>query len=59
MIYQNINKVLDFPGLILIYMVSKSRLNRKMGHITIVNKDLNKAIVLGKKVKKLVKVTAK
>ena len=30
-----------------------------MGHITIVNKDLNKAIVLGKKVKKLVKVTAK
>ena len=60
MIYQNINEVLDFPGLTPhIYGKNKSRLNRKMGHITIVNKDLNKAIVLGKKVKKLVKVTAK
>ena len=59
-IYQNINEVLDFPGLTPhIYGKNKSRLNRKMGHITIVNKDLNKAIVLGKKVKKLVKVTAK
>ena len=59
-IYKNINEVLDFPGLTPhIYGKNKSRLNRKMGHITIVNKDLNKAIVLGKKVKKLVKVTAK
>ena len=30
-----------------------------MGHITIVNKDINKAIMLGKKVKDLVKVIAK
>ena len=59
-IYQNINDIFDIPGVFVhIYGKKKSRLNRKMGHITIVNKDLNKAIVLGKKVKKLVKVTAK
>ena len=49
-IYQNINKVLNYPGLSAhIYGKKKSRLNRKMGHITIVNKDINKAIMLGKK----------
>ena len=59
-IYQNINKVLNYPGLSAhIYGKKKSRLNRKMGHITIVNKDINKAIMLGKKVKDLVKVIAK
>ena len=59
-IYQNINKVLNYPGLSAhIYGKKKSRLNRKMGHITIVNKDINKAIILGKKVKRLVKVIAK
>ena len=59
-IYQNINKVLNYPGLSAhIYGKKKSRLNRKMGHITIVNKDINKAIILGKKVKDLVKVIAK
>ena len=57
-IYQNINKVLNFPGLFIYMERKKSRLNRKMGHITIVNKDLNK-VMLGKKVKDLVKVTAK
>lgn len=59
-IYQNIDKVLNYPGLSAhIYGKKKSRLNRKMGHITIVNKDINKAIILGKKVKDLVKVIAK
>ena len=39
-IYQNINDIFDIPGVFVhIYGKKKSRLNRKMGHITIVNKD--------------------
>ena len=29
-----------------------------MGHVTIVNKDINEAKIIGKEVKKLIKVTA-
>ena len=56
-IYQNINDIFDIPGVFVhIYGKKKSRLNRKMGHITIVNKDIDKAIELGKKIKKKIKV---
>ena len=58
-IYKNINHIFDFPGVnIHIYGKKKSRLNRKMGHITIVNKEISKAIEIGKKIKKKVKVTS-
>ena len=58
-IYQNINKVFNISGVSThIYGKKKSRLNRKMGHITIVNKEIAKAIEIGKKIKELVKVTA-
>ena len=56
-IYQNINDIFDIPGVFIhIYGKKKSRLNRKMGHITIVNKDIDKAIEIGKKIKKKIKV---
>ena len=58
-IYKNINYIFDLPGVnIHIYGKEKSRLNRKMGHITIVNKEISKAIEIGKKIKKKVKVTS-
>lgn len=58
-VYQNIEKILAIPGVSAhFYGKKKSRLNRKMGHITIVHNDINEAIKIGKKVKKLIKVTA-
>ena len=45
--------IFDIPGVFVhIYGKKKSRLNRKMGHITIVNEDIDKAIEIGKKIKK-------
>ena len=57
--YENIEKILEIPGVsVHFYGKKKSRLNRKMGHVTIVHKDINKAKKIGKKVKKLIKVTS-
>lgn len=59
-IYENIDEVMKFPGVTPhIYGKRKSRLNRKMGHITIVNKNINDAIEMSKKVRKIIKVTSK
>ena len=56
-IYKNINDIFDIPGVFIhIYGKKKSRINRKMGHITIVNRDIEKAIEIGKKIKKEIKV---
>ena len=58
-VYKNINDIFDIPGVYIhIYGKKKSRLNRKMGHITIVNKDINKAIEIGKSIKNKIKVTS-
>ena len=58
-VYENIEKILEIPGLSAhFYGKKKSRLNRKMGHVTVVQKDINEAKKIGKKVKKLIKVTA-
>ena len=58
-LYKNINHIFDFPGVnIHIYGKKKSRLNRKMGHITIINKEISKAIEIAKKIKEKVKVTS-
>ncbi len=57
--YKNINDIFGIPGVYIhIYGKKKSRLNRKMGHITIVNKDINKAIEIGKSIKNKIKVTS-
>ena len=58
-VYQNINKLFEMDGVYThIYGKKKSRLNRKMGHITVANKDISEAIHIGKKIKQIVKVTA-
>ena len=57
--YNNIEKVFNNPGVSThLYGKKKSRLNRKMGHITIVNNEIEEAIKIGKKIKNLIKVTA-
>ncbi len=58
-VYKNIEKIFNISGVSThIYGKRKSRLNRKMGHITIVNSEIEKAIKLGKEIKEIVKVTA-
>ena len=58
-VYKNINDIFDIPGVFIhIYGKKKSRLNRKMGHITIVNEDISKAIEIGKSIKNKIKVTS-
>ena len=57
--YKNIDEIFDIPGVFIhLYGKKKSRLNRKMGHITIVNKDIKEAIEIGKSIKDKIKVTA-
>ena len=49
-VYENIEKILEIPGLSAhFYGKKKSRLNRKMGHVTIVQKDINEAKKMAKK----------
>jgi len=59
-VYENLEEVMKLPGVAIhIYGKRKSRLNRKMGHITIANKNINDAIEISKEIKKIIKVTAK
>lgn len=56
-IYQNIEKILQMPGVTPhIYGKKTTRPFRKMGHITIVNKDLKVAHEIAEKVRKTIKV---
>ena len=58
-VYKNIEELFNIPGVYThLYGKKKSRLNRKMGHITIVNKEIEEAIKIGKEIKELIKVTA-
>ncbi len=58
-IYKNIEKIFNISGVSThLYGKKKSRLNRKMGHITIVHSEIEKAIQIGKEIKELIKVTA-
>ena len=59
-IYQNIEKILQMPGVTPhIYGKKITRPFRKMGHITIVNKDLKVAHEIAEQVKKTIKVISK
>jgi 5-(carboxyamino)imidazole ribonucleotide synthase len=59
-IYQNIEEILQMPGVTPhIYGKKITRPFRKMGHITIVNKDLKVAHEIAEKVKKTIKVISK
>ena len=58
-VYKNIEKLFNIPGVYThLYGKKKSRLNRKMGHITIVNKEIEEAVKIGKEIKELIKVTS-
>lgn len=59
-VYQNIETILALDGVTPhIYGKKETRPFRKMGHVTIVNSDLNKARVIAEKVKKTIKVISK
>ena len=59
-IYENIDKILQIDGVTPhIYGKKITKPFRKMGHVTIVNKDINKALKVAQQVKKLIKVISK
>ena len=59
-VYQNIESIMDMEGVIPhIYGKKQTRPFRKMGHVTIVNKDINEARKIAEKVKKTIKVISK
>ena len=59
-VYENIDKILQIDGVTPhIYGKKITKPFRKMGHVTIVNKDINKARKVAQQVKKLIKVISK
>ena len=59
-IYEKIEDVLKTEGATIhIYGKKQTKPNRKMGHITIVNKDINKARKVAQEVKEIIKVISK
>ncbi len=55
--YKNINEILNMPGVTPhIYGKKETRPFRKMGHVTIVNKDLDEARKIAERVKKTIQV---
>lgn len=59
-VYENIEKIMKMPGVTPhIYGKKITRPFRKMGHVTIVNKDLAKAREIAEKVKNSIKVISK
>ncbi len=56
-VYENIERIMDMEGVTPhIYGKKQTHPFRKMGHVTIVNKDLNEARQIAEKVKKTIKV---
>lgn len=56
-IYENIEKILEWDGVTPhIYGKKQTRPFRKMGHVTIVNKDVNEARKIAEQVKNTIKV---
>jgi phosphoribosylaminoimidazole carboxylase, ATPase subunit len=58
-VYENIEQILAMQGVTpYIYGKRETRPFRKMGHVTIVNKDIEKARAIAEKVKQTIKVTS-
>ncbi|MFI5203543.1 MAG: 5-(carboxyamino)imidazole ribonucleotide synthase [Flavobacteriales bacterium] len=56
--YRNLDKVLSMPGnYVHLYGKKNTRAFRKMGHVTVVHKNLKGAMAQARKVKKLLKIT--
>lgn len=59
-VYENLNNILKIDGVTPhIYGKKQTRPFRKMGHVTIVNKDVNKAREIAQQVKETIKVISK
>jgi 5-(carboxyamino)imidazole ribonucleotide synthase len=59
-IYENIDAIMDMDGVTPhIYGKKQTRPFRKMGHVTIVNEDINEARKVAQKVKETIKVISK
>jgi 5-(carboxyamino)imidazole ribonucleotide synthase len=59
-IYKNIDKIMEMEGVTPhIYGKKQTRPFRKMGHVTIVNEDINQARNIAEQVKKTIKVISK
>jgi 5-(carboxyamino)imidazole ribonucleotide synthase len=59
-IYQNLEEILKIDGVTPhIYGKKETRPFRKMGHVTIVNKDIDKAREIAQKVKEMIRVISK
>ena len=59
-VYENIDKILQIDGVTThIYGKKITKPFRKMGHVTIVNKDIDKARKVAQQVKKIIKVISK
>ena len=55
--YENLEQILSWSGVTPhIYGKKETRPFRKMGHVTIVHKDLNEARILAEKVKNTIRV---
>jgi len=58
--YENIEKIMALPGVTPhIYGKRETRPFRKMGHVTIINKDINEARIIAEKVKNTINVISK
>ena len=58
--YENIEKIMALPGVTPhIYGKRETRPFRKMGHVTIINEDVNEARRIAEEVKKTIKVISK
>jgi 5-(carboxyamino)imidazole ribonucleotide synthase len=58
--YKNIKKLLKLKGVNLhIYGKKETRPNRKLGHVTIINKNIIKAKKIAKKIKETIKIISK
>ena len=59
-VYQNIEAIMEMEGVTPhIYGKKQTRPFRKMGHVTIVNKDIDKARAIAQQVKETIKVISK
>ena len=59
-VYKNIESIMKLDGVTPhIYGKKQTRPFRKMGHVTIVNKDINEARRIAEEVKKTIKVISK
>ena len=59
-VYKNLDQIIGIEGVNPhIYGKFETKPNRKMGHVTIINQDVNKAKILAKEIKETIIITTK